>query len=168
MAVGMNGFEHGVTWEEFQRVAERPGGEAEDALVRAEKNVDYDFAGGGSDWQVTAVRARIAVNQADSWVVQAKQTDPLLEHEQGHFDITALGMREEANRTDTLVGTSENDLRSQYEEIREEINLSISQANQRYDTRTDHGSNEAAQRRWVASIRAAKRDADGTIDALPD
>jgi len=168
VSVTMTGFDHEVAWREFQRRESRPAGESEDAYIEADKNVDYDFSGSGSNWQVTDVRATIEVDQVESWVVQGKETDELLEHEQGHFDITALGMREEANRTAALTGTSGSDIDSQYAQIRLEINRKIAQANARYDTRTDHSNNKPAQRRWLRSIQAAKSRNDGTIDDLPN
>ena len=165
--MSMTGFDHEVAWREFQEVGTRPGGESEDAYIKADKNVDYDFSGTGTNWRVTDVRATIEVNQVESWVVQGEETDELLEHEQGHFDITALGMREEANRTSSLTGSSATDINSKYEQIREEINRKIDDANRRYDTRTEHGNNEPAQRRWLRSIHAAKARDDGTLDDLP-
>ena len=60
------------------------------------------------------------------------------------------------------------DLFSQYELILDEINLTIREANDRYDTRTEHSNNKPAQRRWLRSIQAAKARNDGTIDDLPD
>ena len=93
MAVDMNGFEHGVTWEEFQRVAERPGGVAEDALVRAENNVDFDFPFRGGNCHVTPLRHRSSVNFSDSWVIQESQTARLLEHGQRCFATPSSFLR---------------------------------------------------------------------------
>jgi hypothetical protein len=167
MPVTMTGFEHRVAWREFQRVATRPDRGTEDAYIKAGKHVSYDFGGPTGSFRVTAVRATIAVNQAESWVVNGKATDELLAHEQAHFDMTALGMREEAQRVSSLTGRNQQDLTSQYAQIRDEINAKIAAANARYDTRTDHGDNKPAQRRWLRSIQAAKARDDGTIDNLP-
>jgi hypothetical protein len=76
-------------------------------------------------------------------------------------------MREEAQRVSSLTGRNQQDLTSQYAQIRDEINAKIAAANARYDTRTDHGDNKPAQRRWLRSIQAAKARDDGTIDNLP-
>jgi hypothetical protein len=167
MSVTMSGFDHNVSWSEFQRVATRPDRGAEDARIKARKHISYDFGGPTGSYRVTAVRAMIAVNEAESWVVIGKATDELLAHEQAHFDITALGMREEAQRVSSLAGSNQRDLESQYAQIRQEINAKIAAANARYDTRTDHGNNKPAQRRWLSSIQSAKGREDGTIDNLP-
>lgn len=167
MTVTITGFNHAVAWNEFRRVANRPGNASEDAFIAAVTNVDYDFEGGGREWAVTDVRASVAVNPAPSWVVQSQQTASLLAHEQGHFDITALGLREEANRTAEITGTSRRDIRRQRNQLHEGIQRRINQANRRYDTLTNHGRNAAVQRRWEQSISAAKGRDDGTLDDLP-
>ncbi|MEM7435258.1 MAG: DUF922 domain-containing protein [Myxococcota bacterium] len=167
MSVSLTGFDHSVTWRQFQRVASRPENVSEDAEIKARKHVSYDFGGPRGNYSVTAVRGRVFVNRAASWVVTGKTTGELLAHEQAHFDITALGMREEAKRVSELTGTSQQDLNTQYQEIRSEINANIAAANARYDTRTDHGNNKPAQRRWLRSIQSAKSNDGGTIDDLP-
>jgi hypothetical protein len=163
----MTGFNHSVTWREFRTVRSRQGRVAEDAFIKARKWVTYDYSGSRGNYRVTGVRAGIVVNRSRSWVVRGAQTAELLRHEQGHFDITALGMREEANRIGALTGRNGRDLTRQANTIRREINRKIASANRRYDARTNHSANTAAQRTWLASIRRAKSRADGTIDSLP-
>ena len=107
------------------------------------------------------------MNRSQSWVVRGGQNADLLRHQQGHFDITALGMREEANRVSALTGRSGRDITRQVDAIRREINRKIAAANRRYDTRTNHSDSRTAQQRWSASIRSAKLRPDGNIDNLP-
>ncbi len=163
----MTGFNHSVTWREFRTVPTRQGRVSEDAYIKANKRVSYDFSGSGRSYRVTGVTAEIVVNRSQSWVVRGGQNADLLRHEQGHFDITALGMREEANRIAALTGRNGRDLTRQANAIRREINRKIAAANRRYDARTNHSSNRAAQQRWSASIRNAKSRPDGTINSLP-
>lgn len=164
----MTGFEHQVTWQEFSRLAERPNRAGEDAFIRAATHIDYDYEGVRGNYAVSAVRARIWVDEAESWVVQSKRTDALRAHEQGHFDITALGLREEANLVDSITGSGAGDIRRQRREIRRQIQRRINEANQRYDTRTEHSRNPTVQQRWLRSISAAKGNNEGTLDDLPD
>ena len=168
MRVTMTGFEYEVSWGDFSRVAERPNQVDEDAQVRARTRVNYDSEGGGGNWRVTEARGNVAVNQADSWVVQGRETDALLRHEQGHFDITALGAREEENLVGAITGNSQNNIEAQRVQIRQQVQARVNNANVRYDTRTDHSQNAAAQQRWLRSIRAAKDSDAGTVDDLPD
>lgn len=163
----MTGFNHSVTWREFRSVRSRQGRVSEDAFIKARKRVSFDFSGTRGSYSVTGVRATVVVNRSQSWVVRGGQNADLLSHEQGHFDITALGMREEANRVSTLTGRNGRDITRQVAAIRREINRKIAAANRRYDARTNHSQNRAAQRTWLASIRRAKSRPEGTIDNLP-
>ena len=163
----MTGFNHSVTWRAFREVRSRPGRVSEDAFIKADKRVRFDFSGSRGSYSVTASRAGIVVNRSQSWVVRGGQNADLLIHEQGHFDITALGMREEANRVSAVTGRSGGDIRRQVNAIRREVNRKIAAVNRRYDARTNHGANRTAQRTWLASIRRAKSRPDGTIDNLP-
>ena len=107
------------------------------------------------------------MNRSQSWVVRGGQNADLLRHQQGHFDITALGMREEANRVSALTGRSGRDITRQVDAIRREINRKIAAANRRYDARTNHSRNTTQQQRWSASIRNAKSRPAATLDNLP-
>lgn len=167
MTVTMTGFDHQVAWREFSRVAQRPNQTEEWAEVVAHTNVQYDFVEDDEGWRVTGARGTVSVNEAASWVVQGKETAALLRHEQGHFDITALGVREEANLVNAITGTSASNIQTQRDEVRQQIQTKINDANDRYDTRTDHSQNAAAQSRWLRSISAAKNKDAGTIDDLP-
>ena len=163
----MTGFNHSVTWREFRTVQSRRGRVSEDAFIKARKRVTYDFSGSRGNYRVTGVRAGIVVDRSRSWVVRGGQNADLLRHEQGHFDITALGMREEASRIGALTGRNGRDLTRQATAIRREMNRKIAAANRRYDARTNHSGNRTAQQRWSASIRNAKSRPDGTLDNLP-
>lgn len=163
----MTGFNHSVTWREFRTVPSRRGRVSEDAFIKARKRVTYDFSGSRGNYRVTGVRAGIVVDRSQSWVVRGGQHADLLRHEQGHFDITALGMREEANRIAALTGRNGRDLTRQANVIRREINRKIAAANRRYDARTNHSRNTTQQQRWSASIRNAKSRPAATLDNLP-
>lgn len=164
--MAMTGFNHSVTWGEFRTVGSRPSG-SEDAYIKADKSVTYSYSTSGSGASVTSVNGSIRVNRAESWKVRGRESSSLLKHEQGHFDITALGMREEYDRTASLTGSSPGDLRTQYEAINRDVNTKVAAANRRYDRQTDHSRNAAAQRRWNTAIANAKRSSTGTVDDLP-
>lgn len=168
MAVTLTGFDHAVGWREFSRFAERQDRGSEDAFIRAATHIDYDYEGTTGNYAVTGVQARVWVDQGESWVVQGSETDALLAHEQGHFDITALGLREEAHLVDALTGAGAAEIQRQRRRIRRRMQRRINQANERYDARTEHSRNAAVQRRWLRSIAALKERDDGTIDELPD
>jgi len=107
------------------------------------------------------------MNQSASWVIRGQQTADLLRHEQGHYNITALGALELHNLASVLISPRCSEINQTVQQITTRIQTSINQANRRYDNQTNHGINVAAQRRWDASIQNAMGRNDGTIADLP-
>jgi len=131
-------------------------------LDAAEKTDDEE----GKHW-VTWVQATATV-EPESWVIRGQEDDELLRHEQGHFDIVALSMREAAYLTSKLKGNSAGDLEKQKTAITAKFEKSMQAVSARYDEQTDHSRKAAAQRRWLRSIRKAKKKATGRLSDLPD
>jgi hypothetical protein len=84
-----------------------------------------------------------------SWVKKGKQTDDLLRHEQGHFNIGLLYMREAVNKIGAAAFT-----RSGYQaEIKTmlgEVHKKYVQMGEQYDKETAHSINKEAQQKWDA------------------
>lgn len=169
MAVKLIGFNHEVKWNEFEPKSPKAK-PAEAAYIYAKFQVRYGYSyqdgGEGKHW-VTWVRATATV-EPESWVIQGMKDDELLRHEQGHFDIVALAMREAANLTSKLKGKSFDDLEEQKGAITERFEKKMKAVSERYDDRTNHSVKKAVQRRWLRSIRKAKRKKSGTLSDLPD
>jgi predicted secreted Zn-dependent protease len=94
-------------------------------------------------------------------------TNTLLSHEQGHYDITALGARELYNALLQLTAPSGHELQTRASQLRQRIQQKINRTNTRYDTQTNHSQNAAAQHTWQQRIAAEKQKPDGSIDNLP-
>jgi len=165
--MAMTGFNHSVAWGEFRKVTTRPARVSEDAYIKSNKRVNYTWTSSGDTYTIDTVTGTVAVSRAESWVVQGRETTVLLAHEQGHFDITALGMREEHDRFASLTGTSGADLDRQCTAIRADVNARIAATDIRYDAQTSHSTNAPAQTRWQTAIRTAKGRPGGTIADLP-
>ncbi len=169
MAVKLVGFDHKVRWSEFEpRSSTAKPTEA--AYIFAKFQVRYGYAYNddeeGKHW-VTWVQATATV-EPESWVIRGQEDDELLRHEQGHFDIVALSMREAAYLTSKLKGNSAGDLEKQKTAITAKFEKSMQAVSARYDEQTDHSRKAAAQRRWLRSIRKAKKKATGRLSDLPD
>ena len=104
-----------------------------------------------------------------SWVVTDDESNDLLEHEQGHYGITALGARDLYNRLSSLTAANVAALRTAANAAKATIQSSINAMNIRYDGTTDgtnHGVDRAAQQRWSGKIRSAIADVNGTLSGL--
>jgi predicted secreted Zn-dependent protease len=100
------------------------------------------------------------MDRAGSWVVRGSETADLLTHEQGHFDITALGARDFLNDVLALSGSSAADLQSQIDSAQSSNQSTIDSVNSMYDVDpncgTSHGTNAANQQQWNLRINNAK------------
>ena len=166
--MALSGFNHNVGWHEFREVRQRPRGAREDARIRAEYPYTYRVQrqrDGGC--RVASVRMRLGVVRSRSWAVRGRKTAALLRHEQGHYNITALGARELYNQLTALTVARCRNLRGAARRLERQIQARVDRANRRYDTQTAHGTNATVQQTWETSIRAAKQRANGTIANLP-
>jgi hypothetical protein len=97
----IHGWPRQIQWSEFRELAERPPQEDEDAQIHSvgggADNIDVIHR--GNTYQISSITVEMTVED-DSWVVRDRKSDSLLNHEQGHYDITALLWRDLA--TDLL------------------------------------------------------------------
>jgi hypothetical protein len=106
----------------------------------------------GSNNQLTFdVKAVFLPN--DSKKKPKKQSNELLEHEQGHFDITEIFARK-------LRQTLQNKKFKKYDLIQKEVNKAYNKNNlawekmqNQYDKDTDHSKNQTEQKEWNTKIQ---------------
>jgi uncharacterized protein DUF922 len=164
----LRGFNHDVRWGQFQKRSSPPNGVSTDARTRTQCDLDYTLSQNrDGSFQVTSLEIQISVNSNESWVVRAKTTKELLRHEQVHYDIRALGAREQFTLLTNLREASLKDLEGRINEIGRDIQRKVDGMNIRYDNQTNHSRNVAQQRHWNTRIRAVKSQSAGTLDLLP-
>ncbi len=165
--MAITGFNHNVRWSEFREVNQRPANETEDAYIAVTFSYNYRTQTSRQNCRVTSVTTRISVNRNAAWVLRSQKSAQLLRHEQGHYDITALGAREVHRRISALSAAQCSSIGTDAQNIRNEVQQTINQKNLRYDNQTSHGTNATAQQRWETSIRRARQNASGTLADLP-
>lgn len=166
--MSLTGFDHNVQWHEFMEVEQRPLNTSEDAEILINFSPLFEYsAPPNQECRVTNVNTSITVNQASSWVVKDHKAAVLLSHEQGHYDITALGAREVHQRVSSIVVANCAEIHTEAQRIQQDVQTNIDAANIRYDSQTAHGTDTGAQTQWVNSIRSAKQSPTGTLSNLP-
>lgn len=165
--MALNNFDHLVGWPEFTSVPSRPAGVQEDAEIKVNSAVGYRTRRRGNAISIVDATVNIVTVTAESWVVSDKKTDPLLKHEQGHYDVTALGTREFYNELLTLAADSPHALGVKIAALKEQYQQKIDACNIRYDTQTNHSLNTAVQDTWNRQIATAKANPAGVINDLP-
>lgn len=160
----LQNFQYRISWaNDFTRVNSAPDLSDESAYTEARFTDTHPYIQ-RADGKWVVVRANFVVslsmNRTASWVVSGSETAALLTHEQGHFNITALGARDFMNDVLTAVGGTESDLLSQIDSARSSAQSLINSMNDMYDSDpncgTDHGTDAANQQQWNLRINNAK------------
>ena len=163
----VNNFDHQVEWTEFTTATSRPTGKNEDAEIKVSSTVGYRTRKRGNAVSMVDATVNIITVIEESWVVSDKKTDLLRKHEQGHYDITALGTREFYNQLLLLTANSPNALDVKINALKQQFQQKIDACNLRYDKQTNHFLITAVQDIWNQKIDSAKTNPAGTINDLP-
>jgi len=166
--MSLTGFSHSIHWSEFQIVDQRPSGAAKDAEVFVFTHLNWrTSAQPNGDCHVVSVNASLNVDLNKSWVVKGKKGVYLRLHEQGHYDIIAIGLREMYNRIVTLIRTRCEDVNQEALRIQREVQQAVDVVRQRYHAHTNYGSNLSIQKNWESQIKNVKLDSNGLLVDLP-
>ena len=164
----VNNFDHLVAWSNFAQRNERPPGVDEDAAIFPEMIFSRLRMGRvGRCVSISQLDITIRLHRSHCWSVRSCQTNELLKHEQGHFDIVAIGARELHKRLMRLMVNNSRDLRNFMNDIHANFASNIESINTRYDNATNHSLNVAVQRTWDQQIASVKLNALGTLNDLP-
>ena len=196
MSSKLNGLIRPLKWGDFGTPRSKPGPKPGGFAVGAFTNAVY----GGPSWSIDPVAGTKPVEfelkdnmtvtislKSTSWVAswvfkQPKSfQDSLLEHEQGHYDITALIARDmfiELMQLKLLRFKTAAEGEKAIKEITKRHSSAVIQSiNYKYDStaETNHGWNPTAQQRWNGYIQEAftkertprVQAPDGTVCKIP-
>ncbi len=109
--------------------------------------------------RISELTVRSGFDQNKSWKQSTfRETKALLDHEQGHLDISELHTNEfrksriPVGSGDTGVAALE-DLKTKIREISDRCNQESREEQAKYDQETSHGANTASQQQWTAALR---------------
>lgn len=107
----------------------------------------------------------VEITFGSCWVAKGKQSDTLLNHEQGHYRIQELGAKElDAGLAKIVVeeadlAAAQKALKKAVDDATDAIDLLIDEMQKKYDSAspkgTDHGLDASQQSRWDLKMRAA-------------
>lgn len=164
----VDGFDTQIAWSGFQTLQSRPAGSEGDAETYSEYAApSISFAKKGAAVVVKSADVSVSLNGQKSWVVDGKANAELLQHEQGHYDITALAAREFQKALLTLSAADVQALKTKVSNLNASFEGKIGNANKRYDKQTNHSQVKSEQEKWNKALAAEKQKADGSLDNLP-
>jgi len=134
-----------LTWDKFTPVDYIDPNE--DAKINLTMPYEFHTAGDSLFIKVT-----IFEDVAHSIVTKSKETDALLAHEQGHFDIEEIYARR-LRKDLTLATFSTRTFQKTFKTICDNGIKQLDKAQEKYDKETNHSKNKEVQQQWLASIK---------------
>ena len=163
----LNNFDYQLSWSDFSALPRRPAGVEEDAQIHPEMGFsNFKLVSKGRGVTVADVDIDITLVRSDCWSVEKAQSDNLLKHEQGHYDILALSAREFYKTVRTLTAKSSHELQRQVTSLGNRMARRVKTIDEVYDTESKHSRDTANQQSWLKKIAIEKQKADGNIDNL--
>lgn len=176
--MAMTGFAYSLTWNDFGSQVPRTADAGTFAFVKtnfsANAGWSFDVIEGARVYKVDSATAAVSVHRTGMWARATGRTAALLRHEQGHYDISALLVRQAEQEHTALIGTtysSEQEVMTAINDVRTPlfnlINQLQSSANGdgTYDVSTDHGLNASTQGQWNRAFAACRADPVGRLQA---
>jgi len=171
------GFSRVLTWDDYTELDTAPPGHSQDAAqtfsgfgatkFTRTKNKAGRWVFKESDFTVTITLSATA----KSWVIKGgKKVPALLQHEQGHYDITALAARQFFDAGRVLEADTSEGLSDALEKLRADTEAKRESLDTFYDEdktcETNHGTDAHWQDICSMRIKAAKGDPKRTLDDL--
>lgn len=153
----LKGWPRTITWQEFRAISTRPSGENEDAQIETTvvQPNRVSIVQEQRRLRLGNYEGTLQIVRNNSWVVATHKTEKLLEHEQGHFDITGLCARDLMKALGNLRADTAEELQQEVTRLYEAYDAWGDKLSEQYDEETNRSRNEAAQRDWNARIRTA-------------
>lgn len=144
-----------LRWADFEPRRQAPPGVPSKAVTFS----GYTYT---STWRDGAMHFCVWgwINKSKSWRVEGAETDYLLAHEQGHFDINEINVRRLRRDISVYPFTSAN-LNRAMDSLTKAMQATRQREQELYDEETDHSKNKPKQERWDAHIKQA-------LDTLKD
>ncbi len=103
---------------------------------------------------VTIVQLTVYFDAAQSWMKKEGKTERVLQHEQNHFDLTAI---KACDLAQAIAGSSYNysNVRQRLRELHRVHTSELQKLQKNYDKETKHGTVAAQQTAWAARIAAS-------------
>jgi hypothetical protein len=163
-----------LEWSDFRGPVDPTAADNAAATTAASLNWSYKYrlerSDRGCTYRITEIETEAMFHPQTSWVRPGHANDRVLEHEQGHFDLTQIHKMMLDSEARDLVDeerdcgsrrASLSDVEEKVAEIvtpvRDRVWRNLQRVQEQYDAETQHGILGDAQREWTARIQEALR-----------
>jgi hypothetical protein len=149
---------HQVAWTNYQVLAASPSGF--DAQTKWKMSYGYQSSARAvaGRFSFASVDVTIQLVWAECWVVDGRQTLPLLLHEQLHYVIPSLVAREFDAEASALTSSTPKGLEEALKRLSAEKIARANAIDHDYERHTDHSRNVAQQHIWAQRVEAWERN----------
>ncbi len=181
----MSGFPRNLTWNDFRPVQNSPAPPAQANTAAQWSTTGWSVRVVNGEYRVQGARVNVIIDRHNSWAVPGARTSTaLLQHEQGHYDITGLIARDLIRKIldlslDTVVigamqaagNTPHQHQNFAVQRFQSYINTYVQEANDFsaklqtnpitgadgvYDVQTNHSQNANGQAAWNTRLQRMK------------
>jgi hypothetical protein len=151
--MALKGWPKPLTWKHFKTLDASPRGATVAAHIDSQWQMKPSrLVRDRHGWRLDAVNLVVSIDQNHTWVVRGQETPELLNHEQGHRDITGLIAREAHRAYEQLRARTPEALTEQLQHVQTRLQNKSTRLNRKYDDETNHGVNLTPQRKWDTLI----------------
>lgn len=145
-----------LSWSDFRGPADPNNA---DAVAMAYTGVAVRYEGSIKKGEVHLhIRILTHFNRSQSWVLPTSKNEHTLNHEQRHFEITALNACALYREMSTFKFTDR--FEQEIRELQERYQKKNEEDQDRYDRETDHGIRKKAQEEWSERIQSQLNDTE--------
>jgi hypothetical protein len=167
----LQGFKKTLAWSDFQKKKTAPiAGRAARTEADFSQNTPLVMKGGKVVIDASKLVVKIALDTTGTWVLTGEETDSLLNHEQRHYDIVALGARDFHADLIALEASDTADMQAKATKLNDATEALIASISKTYDDDpncgTNHGKKDAMQAQWDLRIKNLMNNSSGRLSSL--
>jgi len=158
---------HPLTWNDFRGIPNplSPSGAFIKMHLGYHVSHDWEIVQGSCHYWLTKVEGISYMSKIGSFVKEGSRNDVILNHEQGHFDLTQTFAKRVTERAELALLDKKflcpnndswqisNEVNQKMDTIIHQVNSGIQPMQDDYDTETNHGLYYDGQRQWDSVIR---------------
>ncbi len=156
--MAIKGWPSKIGWGQFQKLSSRPSGHSADAHTEAQwrnpPGKKFKPVKVKDGWRLDGINLIVSLVKDSTWVLKGQETEELLNHEQGHWDITGLIAREWHGQLEKLRARNLKGLKELFKRGEKRLLTKSKRIDKKYDDETNHGRDPKSQAKWDELINS--------------